>query len=954
MAPGSAAYGGVNGQLSYVLTVDPVTDLGFAVASAGNAAPSVFHEYDLQALRRIRDFTGPQVSVGYGQGNVSNPAAGVAPLAAVDEARHRIIFVEQEPITPTQGSCSSQADQLGVLDETTLTWTELPLGCLPFGVVPGTGASLTASGDTPVVAALDYDNAHRALYVMLADNNDSGQSANGGTEGERVRHYLEQIDESSGAVVWRTLLPECDYGGAFDSTAPYGGGGAAMIGRHGDTLDLLCLATADQQYPLSGQRITPVLVRVPLSGDGRAPSGTQDGVVIGHPFTGAFDSADGSVVFGSTQSAYDYGSYVVDGTTGLARGFVPTGADTSFNGPDDPHQAGIDVSRDRIYMRTHNGMVVSDIGHQPVPAGILVPSAADPILYSNQLDLPISVDPLRHRLYMFDYDDKLFRVYEDDIPPIAEPAAPDPDAATRDVAEAPGVTGATYSGSGDAFGLRYLSEGGANRIVGNATASCPPSSTPLTSGQSASVDRLLLSLQECQANLVLSPGDRDWRFGDVPQVAASTIGVAAQASAVDVQDAATAQDLNRAGVYGTTVDPSPVPTDAGPTAIPTSVPGPAEVTSPAPAQSRYLTFPVDRPQDRPGCFDAGADPGTNGEESAVGAAEVACNDGAVSVAATAVAGGGAPTIADPMATPSPGVEGGGEFWSQVRAYRDAGRGFISSATAVAQNVQIPIPGAPTVLIREIVTTANAVAHGRPRTATASFTRKIMGFVSVAAPGTTGDYRCSDDPSDNEQPCDAQAVAAAITADIQAAGFTGYAVAPSPDAAYLRGTPGGYQAVVTKDAAWQANDATLDGDASDTVDGLQVVFIDDGQAGRTRQVLQLAAVHVEAHYGIYLLGDATEAIGGGGAPGADASPASGRGSVAITTTSGASIPAPASAQSRISPLMAVIRHFAAAVQEGWRLLVYDPQTAAALAGVLALLGLPVYLAVRRRSLVRRVA
>ena len=957
MSPGQVAYGLGGIYNGYVLTIDPATNRGYAVVKANPQTGSVVRQYDLSTFRAISDIVAPLAS-GFGQGTTTAAAAGNGPLAVVDQKRHRVIYALDGEAKAAAGTCadSSGTDNWAVLDEDTRSWSQLPIGCLPRGIVPGTGTSLlaglTGGGDDAVVAGLDYDVAYDQMYAVLADSEDETQDADGGS----VRHYLERVSDLTGAVSWRIQLPDCNHGGSFDLTAPYGGGGAIMVGRHGNQIDVLCLENNNQQEVNSGQGILPLLVRVVLGADGAPTGQLTEAITLGHSFGGAFDPGSGGIVQASTLAGYDYGSYVVDGASGLFRGFVATGADTQFNGPDDPHEAGMDPTRSRIYMRTRAGLIVSDIDRTPVPVGSVVRSVGDPWNYANGgIDLPISVDPVRHRLYVFDYTQKVYLVYEDHLPVASGRNAFDPDSETRDLTEAPGVTGVTYSASGDAFGARFLSEGGPGRNVNNDLDSCP-NSAPVTTGASPSLDQLLLAGQECQGNLVLTPGDREWLFGDVAQLTSSTVGVATQAAGIDIEDGATAKDLSRAGVYGTAVPttslsiPGASPISLPPT--PVTVPGPAETPTPAPpVQSRYGNFPADRPQDRPRCFDAGSSPGGGEEDTATGAARVNCDQAGTSVSAVAVAGAGGPTVADPTSTPSPGVVQLGEYWSQIWSHRDPVKGLVTVATADAHNVVIPIAGQPSVLIRDVITKGEVSAHGRPGTATGSFSRAIFGFQSIGAPGTPGDYSCSDD---TESPCDPQRVAGAITYDLQQAGFTAQATVPNPDPSYIGGSARGYQAIITKDAAQRTNDQTVNDDASDTVDGLQIVIVEDGSAGKTREVLQLAGLHIESHYGIYLL--AADGGSFGGASTDAAVPAAGTTGVVgnmtsgtVSTVGGVSLP-----NSNTNPLVAVAHHIADVFQEGWRLLVSDPKTAALLAGVWGLLGMPVYLAIRRRSLVSKIA
>jgi hypothetical protein len=932
ITPGTVDYGAGGFDYGHVLVADSTTDVGFAVAHV-SAAGSVVREYDLAQFRSIRDIPAPGAG-GLGQGYGASPAR---PVAVVDHVHHRVIFAEEGPAQPPTGTCPYGAtDAFAVLDEVKLAWTQLPVACVPPGVVPGSGANVLASADDADIAGMAYDDVHSALYAVLMDAWDQPHQADGGP----VRHYLEQLDDITGRVGWRMLLPDCNTAQDFNNTAGYGG--SILVSRHGDMLDVMCLKADNQQEATSRQANIPILIRVPLGPNGQPNGAIQESFLMGSSFGGLFDPGSASLVVVSDLAGYDYGGYIIDAGKGLFRGFVATGNDTTFNGMDDPHEVGLDVSRGRLYMRTQSALVVADVGHSPLSAGIAVSGLADKWRWSNEMALPIATDSNRHRLFLYDRTAQKYLVLQDDIP--AAPPSPlsNADSATQDVPEAPGVTGVAFSASGDAFGARVLSEGGPNRLLNSETGSCPPAGEPTTSGQNSALDQLLLGLQECQADLLLTPGDRDWVFGHVARLSSSTLGAAAEAAAVDAVDSATGKDLSDAGTYGTTA--------GGVGGLPKeTVPGAQSVGDGgiAPVESPYLTFPVDRPQDRPRCFDSGGARQRSGEQSAAGGAALDCDQTDNSVSATAAAGGGSPTVSGASSTPSPGAMDLGEYWSQVRSWRDPVRGLVTTATAVARNVQIPVPGGPAILIREISTTAETSAHGRPGTAHGSFTRHIYGFRSAGQPKTAADYACSDDSA---TPCDDERVAAAITADMQQAGLDAQATAPLPDSSYVNGSVGGYQAVVTKDASFQANDRTVNDDTTDTADGLQIVLVEDGTSGKAREVIQLAGVHTESHYGIYSLSPEGEAPSVAGAPapflGGSPPAADPRGNERLTPPQDAT-----SAQKPPGGVVGALRHIANIIRETWRLLISDPKTAAMLAGVWLLLLGPAYLAARRRSLVR---
>lgn len=78
---------------------------------------------------------------------------------------------------------------------------------------------------------------------------------------------------------------------------------------------------------------------------------------------------------------------------------------------------------------------------------------------------------------------------------------------------------------------------------------------------------------------------------------------------------------------------------------------------------------------------------------------------------------------------------------------------------------------------------------------------------------------------------------------------------TPDSALKAGSPGGYQSGIIKSEKQAASDNALVGDKSREVPALEVIIYNDNpQIGRARQVLQFAGVRADSHYGIQVFDD----------------------------------------------------------------------------------------------------
>lgn len=262
------------------------------------------------------------------------------------------------------------------------------------------------------------------------------------------------------------------------------------------------------------------------------------------------------------------------------------------------------------------------------------------------------------------------------------------------------------------------------------------------------------------------------------------------------------------------------------------------------------------------------------------------------------------------------------------SWRDAARGVVSRAWGVAHGITI----AERVWIGTLATHAETWARGRKGSAGATFDR-VIADVRVDSDGDgRPDYSCSQ--------CDPAAVQSAVN---RALGGQATIELPAPDGRYYPvGSPGGYQAVIEKQRFRSYSERALNDDDGPEVVGLQLVTYADARAGRSRQVVQIAGVQAESHYGIYVLpqdeGAPQRPIAGIVAP-PPVVPTTAPPVVAEPVADRRSTPSPGSSIER------VLRR----VATGVGILIGSPYLIARLAVLWAFLALPVYLVVRRRAL-----
>ncbi|MGH2829892.1 MAG: hypothetical protein ACRDJM_05365, partial [Actinomycetota bacterium] len=233
------------------------------------------------------------------------------------------------------------------------------------------------------------------------------------------------------------------------------------------------------------------------------------------------------------------------------------------------------------------------------------------------------------------------------------------------------------------------------------------------------------------------------------------------------------------------------------------------------------------------CHDAGG--AATSKQGRAATATVACDAGKRSATATA----GIPGLE---------VPGGVRIaagWATSAASVDK-RGLVTHSVAMLAGVQI----LDRVWIGALSTQAETWARGRPGTAGGRYVRTITDARIDADADGTPEYTCS--------VCDGATVARLANSALAGVALMEL---PEPDPLwYPHGSKGGYQSIVRKERFRSYAEHALNDDDTDEIPAIQVIVFSDGRAGRTRQIVQLAGVQAESHYGIYLLPDA-----GGTAP-----------------------------------------------------------------------------------------
>lgn len=921
------------------MLVDPGLRVGMTVTQG-----SAF-VYDLEAARLAAEVPGA-------------PFGAEARSAVVDEVNHLVYFPRGQastdpgcPFGPGQGTA------MGVFDLVSLEWSTVPLPCVaagPLGLDQFHIKWLAADperGKRYELGSPQYDVLMRALVAGGSAADKWGQT-----------HVMRQIDDETGTVDWELDIRPFGCDKIQIGTATGG-----FIGRYGDALYAYC-------YSFSAVRTNSELgfvLKVPLGEDGMpvtdppgapvTPATVEASTIPTLP--GAvypiLDPATGRLLILTSGRPNGNAVWVLDLVEERFVGVIPSSKPSVEEGT---KSVGLDASTGRTYFLTLGGLLVADVRASPLPAGVNF----DIVVEQGGIGQAIAVVPDLNRLFVPDADRQAYVVIEDRLPLAPTIPEPDPDRATADVPEIEGKTDRVFSGASTAYGIHVLSTGGATKAINNLDPVC-------------GIAFVRATLGGCVASFLFTSGNREAFLAPSAVEVGSSTGASASAAglAFPSRDSATDADMRRAGscfeddaynrtrehlseedqrelqeayggacdeiaqhgdclaaeVYKRTRDHL---SDGDQQQLEDTYDAVCGAVHDAYAENIGLDLrsgtrgPDGRgsPIRTSRCEDFGGSPATDEQErglegrpwSVVSSSLVDC-DAADSFALARAASEG-------LSVPNPAMEApdvDAPLLAVGRATTNVttdltDEGIVTESTAVVENLTVgPIT------IGRIETTARTVARGRTGTTDTTIERIIS---DVSGPGI------------NCTVCPAEQVVEAINA---ALGLRVRARIPEVEAF---GSPRGAQAVVLKDPRQRASDRAMNDDDTFEAAGLEIVFYNDGEFGRSRLVLHFAGVQAESRYGIFPLPE-----GGGGVPPAPPNPFDAGSTVGGVQIIREPVVIDGGGSDGGRTLTKIITYPFRAVQEGLGLLVNNPREAAILFVMWGLLGTPIYLAIKRRMLSR---
>lgn len=274
-----------------------------------------------------------------------------------------------------------------------------------------------------------------------------------------------------------------------------------------------------------------------------------------------------------------------------------------------------------------------------------------------------------------------------------------------------------------------------------------------------------------------------------------------------------------------------------------------------------------------------------------------------------------------------GVVRVGQARARSAVARDPKRGIVSVVEAEMLGVDLGGQAG----IGRVLSRAETWATGRPKAANGvgaggTFTRTFQD-VWVTDPDGVRRSVCG-------ATCDPAQVRDAVN---RALGLRARIDLPEPEPARMKGTPGGFEALIVRDPFERANEASVNEEADARrleVPAMVVTVFADGRVP-SRVVISLAGVSAESHYGIFLLsqGGSFRPPGGGASSGGG----DGSGSVSPPPPAGGSLP----------PVIGGVQRFLKRTFDGIRFALASPGRAVRVFGMLGLLAAPLVLW-RRRS------
>jgi len=418
---------------------------------------------------------------------------------------------------------------------------------------------------------------------------------------------------------------------------------------------------------------------------------------------------------------------------------------------------------------------------------------------------PIQADPISRRLFV-PLDNNRWGVVQDDLPLFRPPPKFDPDEGAEDVPEKAGVTGSTLSAEAGAYGTRIVWVGGPNNAVDNILTS----NSAVGTGARQQVTEV--------AGLQMQNRNRDIRFADVPLARISNDGVEGGAISIG-RDERFEADLSTLRAYqeGTreSIRKRLCP-NTGDCAFDTT-------NTPSWPFTESMCFAFGGQTDVPSDTQEGS--------------SSKCDLKALSVLADATAEKPVPAAAKSFFTELGGVVSVGEATAHVYLHRDPKLGLVAVAEGVSRNIVI----AGTVFIAEARATATASAAGHPGKAGAVFKPEFKG-VRVLAPGGQTAFECTDQ-------CVPSEVIAAINETL---GPRIRARFPQPGG-FLKGSAKGTTASVEQ-GFWDRTEEEVlfDKPADDLTVPAFEIQVNTDVFSHSGYIVQLAGVSAFTRYAIYRL------------------------------------------------------------------------------------------------------
>jgi hypothetical protein len=599
-----------------------------------------------------------------------------------------------------------------------------------------------------------------------------------------------------------------------------------------------------------------------------------------------------------------------------------------------PSSSGIDETTGRLYVmapRTVNGprtdpggLFLADGRRSPAPQAIVFPQ------FSAVGDYRVKVDPAAEgrptRIFVITRQDferprgeQFYRVIRDDIEVSVDPPVADQDRFTTDTEEVPGVTESNFTGTAHAYGLRTVMVGGlegANGVRSTTTQALSPCLKP----------------------------DREIVIARVRRAALSNSLASASSIAADAE-AVTRTDLQ----------------EPGNRCYPRGI---APATQGVDALAQETIGPLIKEADRRGGQQwPFKESECAGDQKIVNTAEMAPGFSATSTCAQSKQDTQASGVGDVFSVPNgPRV---GQSYTSVKLARVAERGLVVRGEAWVRGVEVP--GAFS--IDAATTIAEAFAGGRFGTAGTIFKRSVCGVriprAALASlppdavkelPQRDGDvfFEGCFDPFTQIGRVGTQTIVNNNITDRpvvfllnRALGSRGRMRVPDPDYELAKGTPGGYLSSIQKNRGEEIQARAISNDASTEVPAFEIIMFNDDQfAGRGRQLYQFAGVDVSSTYGIFLPRTLDFGADFGSAGAEESLP-----DLLIDATGGfpaLDTPATALLGEQVRPEN-VVAALVNRVAGGLKFLARTPRQAALASVLWLLLGLPLYLASRRRAL-----